>query len=373
MPPSPAPSAGPSTVRNSTLAGLMSRCTTPRWCRAVEPQPTWRTTSSASWRASPPVSEPVGQRALVGVAHHQVGPAVVELARVVHRHHVRRLHLAQEPTLVDEPLLHVVVVGPVVGEHLDGHRRVELVVVARATPWRNHPSRCAVGRRSDRCGWVGAPLHYVRPRVEAPGLPRRTRRGAGRHRRARPAGQGRGPRCPGVAARPRSARARWRSAAACCRTPPTPRTPARRRCSTWPPRSAAGAAGPVHDLAARRRRELRPLDLPPDAQPGRGQRRIPEGVARPADHERHRRHPPRPARRARDPRARAPAVRRAAAAARRLRPALRRDRRAGRRPARHRQGADPPRAQARPAAAERSRMSARRTPPRSPRRPCWPA
>ena len=66
--------------------------------------------------------EPVGERALVGVPHHQVGPAVVELAGVVDRHHVRRLHLAQEPALVDEPLLHVVVVGPVVGEHLDRDR-----------------------------------------------------------------------------------------------------------------------------------------------------------------------------------------------------------------------------------------------------------
>jgi hypothetical protein len=66
--------------------------------------------------------EPVGEGALVGVPHHQVGPAVVELAGVVDRHHVRRLHLAQEPALVDEPLLHVVVVGPVVGEHLDRDR-----------------------------------------------------------------------------------------------------------------------------------------------------------------------------------------------------------------------------------------------------------
>ena len=66
--------------------------------------------------------EPVGEGALVRVRHHQVRPPVVELAGVVDRHHVRRLHLAQEPTLVDEPLLHVVVVGPVVGEHLDGDR-----------------------------------------------------------------------------------------------------------------------------------------------------------------------------------------------------------------------------------------------------------
>ena len=41
---------------------------------------------------------------------------------------------------------------------------------------------------------------------------------------------------------PRSGRARSTSAAACCPTPPTPRTPARRRCSTSPPRSAPGAS-----------------------------------------------------------------------------------------------------------------------------------
>ena len=33
--------------------------------------------------------EPVGEGALVGVRHHQVGAAVVELAGVVHGHDVR--------------------------------------------------------------------------------------------------------------------------------------------------------------------------------------------------------------------------------------------------------------------------------------------
>ena len=92
-------------------------------------------------RQAPPhsVVEPVGERALVGVPHHQVGPPVVELAGVVDRDDVRRLDLAQEPALVDEPLLDVVVVGPVVGEHLDGHRGVEALVVAE--PHRGEPAR----------------------------------------------------------------------------------------------------------------------------------------------------------------------------------------------------------------------------------------
>jgi hypothetical protein len=45
------------------------------------------------------------------------------------RHHVRRLHPAQEPALLDEARAHVVVVGPVVREHLDRDRGVELLVV----------------------------------------------------------------------------------------------------------------------------------------------------------------------------------------------------------------------------------------------------
>ena len=73
--------------------------------------------------------EPVRERALVGVRHDEVGPAVVELTRVVHRHHVRRLDLAEEPSLLDEPAADVVVLGPVVRQHLDRDGRVELLVV----------------------------------------------------------------------------------------------------------------------------------------------------------------------------------------------------------------------------------------------------
>ena len=86
-----------------------------------------------------PGLEPVGERALVGVPHHEVRPAVVELAGVVDGDDVGRVDLAQEPPLVDEPLLHVVVVGPVVGEHLDGNRGVEALVVSE--PHRGEPAR----------------------------------------------------------------------------------------------------------------------------------------------------------------------------------------------------------------------------------------
>ena len=45
-----------STVRNSTLAGFTSRCSTPRSCSAWSPAPTWRTTSSACAGDSPSTS-----------------------------------------------------------------------------------------------------------------------------------------------------------------------------------------------------------------------------------------------------------------------------------------------------------------------------
>jgi hypothetical protein len=73
--------------------------------------------------------EPVGESPLVGVRHHQVGPPVVELAGVVHRHDVRRLHPAQEAPLLEEPLPHGQVLAPVLGEHLDRDGRVEVLVV----------------------------------------------------------------------------------------------------------------------------------------------------------------------------------------------------------------------------------------------------
>ena len=82
-------------------------------------------------RRQPLDVEPVGEGALVGVRHDQVGAPVVELARVVDRDDVRRLDLAQVAALLEEPLPDLVVLGPVVGEHLDRHRRVELLVVGQ--------------------------------------------------------------------------------------------------------------------------------------------------------------------------------------------------------------------------------------------------
>src|SRR6478735_7739282 len=189
------------------------------------------------------------------------------------------------------------------------------------------------------------------------GLPRRTRRGAGRHRRARPPGQGRRPRCPGgVADRgppPHAGVLAWRAAVLLGRRGRLPGGAAQRGHQD----RRLGRAGPLHHLAARRRRQLRPVDVPTVAQPGGRQRRAAGREARTAHDERDRGHPPRPARRARDARAGPPAVRRAVAAARRLRAGLRRDRPPGGRAARDGQGADPPRAQARPADAERHRMT----------------
>ena len=82
-------------------------------------------------------------------------------------------------------------------------------------------------------------------------------------RRARPGTATRSRRCW-----PRSGRGRSTSAAACCRTPPTPRTPARRRCSTSRTRSAPGRPRPLHHLDARGRGQHRPVDVPPDEEPG---------------------------------------------------------------------------------------------------------
>ena len=83
--------------------------------------------------------EPVGERALVGVRHDEVGAAVGELARVVDGHDVGGLDLAEEAPLLEEALADVEVLGPVVGEHLHGHGRVEVLVVGE--PDRGEGSR----------------------------------------------------------------------------------------------------------------------------------------------------------------------------------------------------------------------------------------
>ena len=75
------------------------------------------------------VLQPVGERALVGIRHDQERAGVLQLAGVVDRHDVGRLDLAQEAALLDEALPHVQVLGPVVGQHLDRDRAVELLVV----------------------------------------------------------------------------------------------------------------------------------------------------------------------------------------------------------------------------------------------------
>ena len=155
-PPSPAPA--PSTRRLASGR----RCGTARWPasrRGAAPRagagPAGRRRpagppTSACPSASGPTREPVGEVALVGVRHHQEGAAVLQLAGVVDRDDVRRLDLAQEAPLLHEPLADLVVLGPVVGEHLDGDRASRAARRRRARRWRSHRSRCVGARRSDR-------------------------------------------------------------------------------------------------------------------------------------------------------------------------------------------------------------------------------
>ena len=81
----------------------------------------------------------IGQRAAVGVREHEKGPAVLEFADVVDLDDVLGLHPAQEPALLEEPLPDRVVVPPVVGEHLDRHFGIQLLIVSK--PYRSETAR----------------------------------------------------------------------------------------------------------------------------------------------------------------------------------------------------------------------------------------
>ena len=93
------PSCSGSTVRNSTLAGLMSRWSTPRWWSACSPSPDLPHHLARLGDGQPVALEPVGERALVGVRHHEVGTVVVERPRVVHR----RRRAATRPCAGSDP------------------------------------------------------------------------------------------------------------------------------------------------------------------------------------------------------------------------------------------------------------------------------
>ncbi|RAO54305.1 hypothetical protein ONO86_01239 [Micromonospora noduli] len=76
-----------------------------------------------------PVAQPVGERAASGVRHHQVRPTVGQLTDVQHPDQMIGVDLPHEPGLLAEAPPDVGPLRPVVGEHLHGHRRVQLVVV----------------------------------------------------------------------------------------------------------------------------------------------------------------------------------------------------------------------------------------------------
>ena len=74
-------------------------------------------------RTGEPVDlQAVRERALVGVGHDEVGPAVVELAGDVHADDVGGLDLAQVAALLDEAAADLRVLGPVLGQHLHRDR-----------------------------------------------------------------------------------------------------------------------------------------------------------------------------------------------------------------------------------------------------------
>jgi hypothetical protein len=79
----------------------------------------------------------VGERAEVGVGHHEVrGP--VDLPDVVDPDHVVGVRTPQDPRLLQEALAHVEALGPVVGERFHGDVRAELLVAVE--PDRREPS-----------------------------------------------------------------------------------------------------------------------------------------------------------------------------------------------------------------------------------------
>lgn len=83
--------------------------------------------------------QPVRERAAVGVREHQERPPVLQFAHVVDLDDMLGLDPAQEPALLEEPAPDRVVVSPVVGQHLDRHFGVKLLVVSE--PYRSETAR----------------------------------------------------------------------------------------------------------------------------------------------------------------------------------------------------------------------------------------
>ena len=68
------------------------------------------------------------ERAPVGEVHDEVGPSVGQLAHGVDTDDVIVVELPEDPRFLFEATLDLIVVAPVVGQHLGGHVRVEPVV-----------------------------------------------------------------------------------------------------------------------------------------------------------------------------------------------------------------------------------------------------
>src|SRR5262249_24563236 len=180
------------------------------------------------------VLQQVGQVALVGVGHHEVGAAVGQLVDVVDVDHMTRLRAPQQPRLAFESLTDVEPLGPVLGEHLNSDVIFETVVVGK--PHRRDSTgaqQSPYGISTDRSGLGHGPIMAHDQRAtggascpEVSGN-RKDRRMTWIIWRAWPrAGTGRrwtncwaksAPQCCAVAV-------------PCCCTGPTPRKPARTYC-----------------------------------------------------------------------------------------------------------------------------------------------
>ncbi len=105
-----------------------------------------------------PGSTQRGERAEVGVRHHEVGRAV-DLADVVDAHDVVGVGLPQDPGLLEEPLPHVEPLRPVLGEGLHRDVGAQLGVVVEpdgrepADPEPVHPLETAETFREGHAGY----------------------------------------------------------------------------------------------------------------------------------------------------------------------------------------------------------------------------
>jgi len=70
------------------------------------------------------------QRSTIDVVHDEVRAPVIKRADVVHLNQPAIMNSVHDPRLGEEAVTNVAVVGPVVGEHLDGHGNIQVIVMA---------------------------------------------------------------------------------------------------------------------------------------------------------------------------------------------------------------------------------------------------